>query len=128
MRRLLAGSIDFGASDSSDVIHELSPGNEQKYLFFPSVVGAVVPVVNLPGLFGDIAFTPEALAGIYLGKIKKWNEPILAHANRGLRLPNLDIVVVHREEGSGTGYAWTDFLSSTSPEWKIQVGASLALK
>ena len=65
------------------MIHELAPADEEKYLFFPSVVGAVVPVVNLPGLPGDIAFTPEALAGIYLGKIKKWNDPILTRAQSG---------------------------------------------
>jgi phosphate transport system substrate-binding protein len=90
------------------------------------VVGAVVPIVNLPGYANDIAFTPEALAGIYLGKIKKWNDPILKRANPHLRLPDLDIVVVHRAEGSGTSYAWTDYLSKTSPEWKAQVGAGLA--
>jgi len=128
VRRLLANSVDFGASDSPEVFHELAPGDEEKYLFFPSVVGAVVPVVNLPGLSSDIAFTPEALAGIYLGKIKKWNDPILTRTNRGLRLPDLDIVVVHRADGSGTSYAWTDYLSKTSPEWKAQVGTSLAPK
>ena len=128
VRKLLANSVDFGASDSPEVIHELAPGDEERYLFFPSVVGAVVPVVNLPGLPSDIAFTPEALAGIYLGKIKKWNDPILTRANRGLRLPDLDIAVVHRADGSGTSYAWTDYLSKTSPEWKTQVGTSLAPK
>lgn len=125
IRMLLADRVDFGASDSPKVIHELAPGDEEKYLFFPSVVGAVVPVVNLPGLSADIAFTPGALAGIYLGKIKKWNDPILVRANRGLRLPDLNIVVVHRADGSGTSYAWTDFLSKTDPEWKAQVGTSL---
>ena len=128
VRRLLENSVDFGASDSPDAIHELAPGEEEKYLFFPSVVGAVVPVVNLPGLPSDIAFTPEALAGIYLGKIKKWNDPILTRTNRGLHLPDLDIVVVHRADGSGSTYAWTDYLSKTSPEWKAQVGTSLAPK
>jgi phosphate transport system substrate-binding protein len=128
VRKLLANSVDFGASDSPEAIHELAPGAEEKYLFFPSVVGAVVPVVNLPGVIGDIAFTPEALAGIYLGKIKKWNDPILRSANRGLRLPDLDIVVVHRGDGSGTSYAWTDYLSKISPVWKAQVGTSLAPK
>jgi phosphate transport system substrate-binding protein len=126
--KLLAKSVDFGASDSPEVIHELAPADEEKYLFFPSVAGAVVPVVNLPGLPSDIAFTPEALAGIYLGKIKKWNDPILTRINRGLRLPNLDIVVVHRADASGTSYAWTDYLSKTSPEWKAQAGTSLAPK
>jgi phosphate transport system substrate-binding protein len=128
VRKLLANSVDFGASDSPDVIHEFAAEDDDKYLFFPSVVGAVVPVVNLPGLQSDIAFTPEALAGIYLGKIKKWNDPILARSNRNLRLPDLDIVVVHRADGSGTSYAWTDFLSKTNPDWKAQVGTSLEPK
>jgi phosphate ABC transporter phosphate-binding protein len=128
IRKLLAGDVDFAASDSPESIRELAPGEEAKYLFFPSVVGAVVPIVNLPGFSGDIAFTPEALAGIYLGTIKKWNDPVLRRANRGLRLPDLDIVVVHRADGSGTSYAWTDYLSRTSPEWKTQVGSSLAPK
>lgn len=128
VRKLLANSVDFGASDSPEVIHVLAPEDEEKYLFFPSVVGAVVPVVNLAGLSGDIAFTPEALAGIYLGKIKKWNDPILTRANRGLRLPDLDIAVVHRSDGSGTSYVWTDYLSKVSPEWKARVGTSLTPK
>jgi phosphate ABC transporter phosphate-binding protein len=126
--KLLSNSVDFGASDSPEVIHELAPADEEKYLFFPSVAGAVVPVVNLPGLARDIAFTPEALAGIYLGKIKKWNDPILTRANQGLRLPDLDIIVIHRADGSGTSYAWTDYLSKTNSEWKAQVGTSLAPK
>jgi len=87
-----------------------------------------VPVVNLSGLPSDIAFTPEALAGIYLGKIKKWNDPILTRANRGLHLPDLDIAVIHRADGSGTSYVWTDYLSKISPQWKAQVGTSLAPK
>jgi phosphate ABC transporter phosphate-binding protein len=125
VRRLLEKAVDFGASDSPEAIHDLAPGDEQQYLFFPSVVGAVVPVVNLPGVSGDVAFTPEALAGIYLGKIKKWNDPILLKSNRGLPLPALDIEVVHRADGSGSTYAWTDYLSRTSAEWKAEVGTSL---
>lgn len=125
IRRLLAGETDFGTSDSPDAIHEIAPGDEEKYLFFPAVVGAVVPIVNLPGFAGDIVCTPEALAGIYLGKITKWNDPVLREANRGLHLPDLDIVVVHRSDGSGTSYAWTDFFSKTSSEWKERIGASL---
>ena len=128
VRKLLSNSVDFGASDSPEVIHDLAPGDDDKYLFLPSVVGAVVPVVNLPGVQGDMAFTPEALAGIYLGKIKKWNDPILARSNKNLRLPDLDIVVVHRADGSGTSYAWTDFLSKTNSEWKTEVGTSLTPK
>jgi phosphate transport system substrate-binding protein len=128
IRKLLAGGVDFGASDSPQALREIAPAEEGKYLFLPSVAGAVVPIVNLPGLSESIAFTPEALAGIYLGKIKKWNDPILRQANHGIHLPDLDIVVVHRSDGSGTSYSWTDFLSQTDPEWKSQVGAALAPK
>jgi phosphate transport system substrate-binding protein len=128
IRKLLAGGIDFGASDSPDAIRELAPAEENNYLLFPSVIGAVVPIVNVPGVPEDIAFTPEALAGIFLGKITKWNDPILQRANHGLHLPDLDIVVVHRADGSGTSYAWTSYLSKTSPEWKARVGASLSPK
>jgi len=105
IRKLLAGSIDFGASDNPEAIHQLAPNDETKYLLFPSVVGAVVPIVNLPEIPESIAFTPEALAGIYLGRIRKWNDPIIRRANRGVNLPDLDIVVVHRSDGSGTSYA-----------------------
>ena len=118
MRRLQANEVDFGASDH--------PEPDDKYLMFPSVVGAVVPIVNLPGVPNDVAFTPEALAGIFLGKIKKWNDPLLQQANRGVRLPDLDIVVVHRADGSGTSYAFTEYLSKTNPEWQAKAGASLA--
>jgi phosphate transport system substrate-binding protein len=128
IRKLLAGSIDFGASDSPQAIRQLAPRDESRYLLFPSVVGAVVPIVNLPGIPETISFTPEALSGIFLGKITKWNDPILKRANRGLNLPDLDIVVVHRADGSGTSYAFTDYLSKTSPEWKAEVGSSLTPK
>jgi phosphate transport system substrate-binding protein len=128
IRRLLTGSIDFGASDNPDAIHELAPDDEKKFLLFPSVVGAVVPIVNLPGVSESIAFTPETLAGIYLGKIRRWNDPIIKRANRGVNLPDLDIVVVHRADGSGTSYAWTDYLSKTNPEWRAAVGVSLSPK
>jgi phosphate transport system substrate-binding protein len=110
-------------------IGDIAAGAEGSYLLFPSVVGAVVPIVNLPGVSNQIAFSAEALAGIYLGKIRKWNDPILKQANPKTRLPDLDIVVIHRSDGSGTSYAWTDYLSKTSPEWKAAAGsASLAPK
>lgn len=126
VRRLLAGQVDFGASDNPEAIREIAPAQTGNYSFFPSVIGAVVPIVNLPGFPADIAFTPDALAGIYLGRIKKWNDPLLQKANPRLHLPDLDITVVHRADGSGTTYAWTDYLSRTSSEWKSSVGASLA--
>jgi len=125
VRKLLEGGVDFGASDSPEILHDIAPGEESTYLLFPSVVGAVVPIVNLPGFTGIISLTPEALAGIYLGRIKKWNDPILREANRSIQLPDLDIVVVHRRDGSGTSYTWTDFLSKTNSDWKAQIGASL---
>lgn len=128
VRRLLDGSLDFGASDNPEILHELAPDKEGKYLFFPSVIGAVVPVVNIPGFPSDIAFTPESLADIYLGKIKKWNHPLLQKANPRLRLPDLDIVVVHRADGSGTSYMWAHYLSKTSPEWKAEMGSGLPPK
>jgi phosphate ABC transporter phosphate-binding protein len=128
IQKLLAREVDFGASDSPEVIRDLAPREQANYLLFPSVVGAVVPIVNLPGVPNSIALTPQALAGIYLGKITKWNDPLLQEANRRVRLPDLDIVVVHRNDGSGTSYAWTDYLSQTSPEWQAQVGASLTPK
>ena len=128
IRKLLTGSIDFAATDSPEAIHELAPEAEGKYLLFPSVVGAVVPIVNLPGVSENIAFAPETLAGIFLGKIRKWNDPVLKRANRDAQLPDLDIVVVHRADGSGTSYAWSDYLSRTSAEWKSDVGVSLTPK
>jgi phosphate transport system substrate-binding protein len=85
-------------------------------------------VVNLPGVPRDVVFNPEALAGIYLGTIKKWNDPILTRINRSLHLPDLEIAVVHRSDGSGTSYALTDYLSKTIPAWKAQVGTSLTPK
>lgn len=124
IRTLLKGGADFGASDNPEILHELAPDQEEKYLLFPSVIGAVVPIINLPGLVKDVSLTPQALAGIYLGKITKWNDPILKQANHGVSLPDLDIVVVHRSDGSGTSYALTDYLSHTSPDWKTQIGAS----
>ncbi len=125
VRKLLAGEVDFGASDSPEAIREIAPNEENKFLFLPSVVGAVVPIVNLPGIPSDISFTPEILAGIYSGKIRKWNDPLLRQVNPGVRLPDLDIVVVHRSDGSGTSYAFTDFLSKTNPDWKNEIGAHL---
>jgi phosphate transport system substrate-binding protein len=91
-------------------------------LHFPTVLGADVPAYNLPGVTGELNFTPDALAGIFLGKIKKWNDPELVKANPGVKLPDKDILVVHRSDGSGTTYVWVDYLSKVSEEWKTKVG------
>ncbi|HEY1947031.1 MAG TPA: phosphate ABC transporter substrate-binding protein PstS [Bryobacteraceae bacterium] len=128
VQKLLAGGVEFGASDNPEILRELAPNDQAKYLFFPSVAGAVVPIVNLPGIPSELSFTPETLAGIYLGKITKWNDPLLRKANPHLHLPDLDITVVHRADGSGTSYAWSDYLSKTNPEWKARVGTGMAPK
>jgi phosphate transport system substrate-binding protein len=92
IRRLVSGGVDFAASDSPEALSELAPGEEGKYILLPSVVGAVVPIVNLLGIPNEILFTPEVLSGIFLGKITKWNDPLLARANRGAHLPDLGLV------------------------------------
>jgi phosphate transport system substrate-binding protein len=86
------------------------------------VLGADVPTYNISGVSGELNFTPEALAAIFLGKVTKWNDPLIAGANKGVNLPGNDIVVVHRSDGSGTTYIWTDYLSKVSDEWKNKVG------
>jgi phosphate transport system substrate-binding protein len=95
-----------------------------KILHFPTVLGAVVPTYNVAGISQDLKFTPAALAGIFLGTINKWNDPAIAGANPGIALPAADIVVVHRSEGSGTTFVWTDYLSKVSPAWKSRVGSN----
>jgi phosphate transport system substrate-binding protein len=121
IRQLLDKTVDFGASDGPMSDEQLKQASVP-ILHFPTVLGAAVPSYNLSGVQGDLNFTPEALAGIYLGKVMKWNDPAIAGANPGVKLPNDDIVVVHRSDGSGTSYIWTDYLSKVSPEWQQKVG------
>ena len=113
--------ITFAASDVplSDASRSRMP---EKVLQFATVIGAVVPIYHLPQAGQDLRFTSEILAGIYLGKIRKWNDPEIRAVNHGLTLPDADIVVVHRSDGSGTTFAWTDFLSKTNAAWKSAVG------
>jgi phosphate transport system substrate-binding protein len=127
IRQLLAGTVDFGASDgpmSDDQLKEA----KFKILHFPTVLGAVIPVYNVTGVSGELNFTQKALAGIYLGTITKWNDPEIAKANSGVNLPATDIVVVHRADGSGTSYIWTDFLSKVSDDWKNKVGKGTSVQ
>jgi phosphate transport system substrate-binding protein len=126
IRQLQAGTVDFGASDMPLKDDQLSPF-KVKPLHFPTVLGAVVPTYNIPGVTADLRFTQKALAGIYLGRITKWNDPEIANANPGVKLPGDDIVVVHRSEGSGTTFIWTDFLSKADPEWKAKVGSNASV-
>lgn len=121
IRQLQAGTVDFGASDGPMSDDQLTQ-SKFKVLHFPTVLGAVVPTYNIAGVTGDLNFTQKALAGIYLGSITKWNDPEIAKANPGVSLPGADIVVVHRSDGSGTSYIWTDFLSKVSDDWKTKVG------
>jgi phosphate transport system substrate-binding protein len=121
IKQVTEGTVDFGASDGpmSDAnIKEFAAKRGTNILHFPTVLGADVPTYNVPGVSTDLNFTPAALAGIFLGKIKKWNDPELVNANPGVKLPANDIVVVHRSDGSGTTYIWTDYLSKVSPEWE----------
>ncbi|MGB7751513.1 MAG: phosphate ABC transporter substrate-binding protein PstS [Candidatus Acidiferrales bacterium] len=121
IRQLQSGTVDFGASDGPMSDDQLAQ-SKFKILHFPTVLGAVVPTYNIAGVTADLNFTQKALAGIYLGSITKWNDPEIAHANPGVNLPNADIVVVHRSDGSGTSYIFTDFLSKVSDDWKNKVG------
>jgi phosphate transport system substrate-binding protein len=127
IRQVLAGTVDFGASDGPMSDGELAQA-KTKILHFPTVLGAVVPTYNIPGVTASLNFTPEALAGIYLGKITKWNDPALTGPNPGVSLPDADILVVHRADGSGTTYIFTDYLSKVSDEWKSQVGTGKSPK
>jgi phosphate transport system substrate-binding protein len=125
IRQVTEGTVDFGASDGPMNDEQLKAFQDKHgfgILHFPTVLGADVPTYNIPGVSAALNFTPEALAGIFLGKITKWNDPAIAGANKGVNLPNNDIVVVHRSEGSGTTYIWTDYLSKVSEEWKNKVG------
>jgi phosphate transport system substrate-binding protein len=126
IRQLLSGTVDFGASDAPMNDEQLGQA-KTKILHFPTVLGAVVPTYNIAGISQALNFTGELLANIYLGKITKWNDPEIIKYNEGVNLPPQDIVVVHRSEGSGTTYVWTDFLSKVSPEWQSKVGRNVSV-
>jgi phosphate transport system substrate-binding protein len=127
IRQVLNGTVDFGASDGP-MTDEMLKEAETKILHMPTVLGADVPAYNIPGVTGELKFTPDALAGIFLGKITKWNDKALTSANPGVSLPDRDIIVVHRSDGSGTTYIWTDYLSKISSDWQGQVGKGTSVK
>jgi len=127
IRQLEAGTVDFGASDLPMNDEQLSR-QKTRVLHFPTVLGAVVPTYNLPGVSQELNFTSEAIAGVFLGTVTKWNDAAIAQANPGVTLPASDIVVVHRSVGSGTKFIWTDYLSKTSPEWKSRVGSGASVR
>lgn len=127
IRQVLAGTVDFGASDGPMTDEQLSQA-KSKILHIPTVLGADVPAYNIPGVKEELKFTPEALAGIFLGKVTTWNDPLIAKENPGVKLPGDSIVVIHRSDGSGTTYIWTDYLSKVSPDWQSQVGKGTSVK
>jgi phosphate transport system substrate-binding protein len=127
IRQVTAGTVDFGASDGPMSDQQLKD-SKVKLVHLPTVLGSVVPAYNIPGFKGELKFTPDVIAGIYLNKITSWNDPAIAKANPGVTLPNQPIVVVHRSDGSGTTYIFTDYLSKISPEWASQVSKGTSVK
>jgi phosphate transport system substrate-binding protein len=119
-------TVFFGATDGPMTAEQLQ-GAPGKILHFPTVLGAVVPVYNLPGVTAELKFSGAALADIFLGKITKWNDPAIAKLNAGVTLPATDITVAHRADGSGTTYIWVDYLAKLSPEWKSKVGVATSV-
>ena len=126
IRQVTNQTVAFGATDGPMTDEQLkaAPG---RILHFPTVLGADVPVYNVPGLSTPLKFTGPLLADIFLGKLTKWNDPAIAKVNPGVTLPSSDVTVVHRADGSGTTYIWTDFLAKVSPEWKNKVGVSTSV-
>jgi phosphate transport system substrate-binding protein len=117
IKQILEKTIDFGGSDAPMKDEDLAKASGP-ILHIPTVLGAVVLTYNIPGVTAELKFTSDAIAGIFLGKIKKWNDPAIASANEGVALPANDITVVHRSDGSGTTYVFTDYLSKVSADWK----------
>jgi len=130
IKQVTEGTVDFGASDgpmNDKQIAEFKEKRGANILHFPTVLGANVLTYNIPGITADLNFTPEAVVGIFLRKITKWNDPAIASQNSGVKLPGNDIVVVHRSDGSGTTYVFVDYLSKVSPEWKSKVGVGASV-
>jgi len=126
IRQVTNQTVFFGATDGPMTNEQLqaAPG---KLLHFPTVLGADVPVYNIPGVKAELKFTGSLLADIFLGKITKWNDPAIMKVNQGVNLPATDITVVHRSDGSGTTYIFVDYLAKVSPEWKTKVGVATAV-
>jgi len=125
IREITAGVLDFGASDGpmdDNQLKDYQAKRGMEVFHFPTVLGAVVPMYNVPEAGAELRFTPEILAGVFLGKITKWNDPELAKTNPDAKLPNREIMVVFRSDGSGTTYIWTDYLAKVSEEWDKEVG------
>src|SRR5215467_539828 len=126
IRQITNQTVFFGASDGPMTDEQLKAAPDHIF-HFPTVLGAVVPVYNIPGTKAELKFTGSVLADIYLGKITKWNDPAITKLNPGVTLPATDITVVHRSDASGTSYIWTDYFSKISPEWKTKVGVNTSV-
>ena len=127
---VMLGTVDFGGTDgplNKVQMLDFSTHRNCEVLHFPTALGADVPIYNIPGVIQQLNFTPEALAGIYLGNITKWDDPKIAKANPGVSLPSHEIAVIYRQDGSGSTYIWTDYLSKVSPEWKERVGRGISV-
>ncbi len=127
IRQVTAGTVDFGATDGPMSDQQLAE-SKIKLIHIPTVLGAVVPIYNLPGVSQELKLSGEVLAAIYHGDISNWNDSRIARDNAGVKLPNQEIIVIHRSDGSGTTFIFTDYLSKVSPEWKSSVGASTAVQ
>jgi phosphate transport system substrate-binding protein len=127
IRQVSEGTVDFGATDGPMSDEQLGSA-KVKVMHIPTVLGAVVPTYNLPGVSAELKFSQDAIAGIYLGKITKWNDPYIAKENPGVSLPDKAILPVYRSDGSGTTYIFTDWLAKVSPEWNSKVGKATSVK
>jgi phosphate transport system substrate-binding protein len=127
IRQVQAGTVDFGATDGPMTDEQIAQ-SKVKVLHVPTVLGSVVPAYNIPGVTAEVKFTPEALAGIFLGTISKWNDKAITSANPGVNFPDQNITVVHRSDGSGTSYIFTDYLSKISSDWQSKVGKGTSVK
>ncbi len=131
IRQVTEGTVDFGASDmpmTDGQLAEAQTKRKTKILNIPSVLGADVPAYNIPGVSGEVKFTPDTLAGIFLGRITKWNDKAITSVNPGVNFPDKPIIVVHRSDGSGTTFIWTDYLSKISADWESKVGRNTSVQ
>ncbi len=131
IHQVTEGTVDFGASDmpmTDGQLTEAQSKRNTRILNFPAVLGAVVPAYNIPGVSGEVKFTPDALAGIFLGTITKWNDKAITSVNPGVNFPDKPVIVIHRSDGSGTTFIWTDYLSKVSADWKSKVGSNTSVQ
>lgn len=131
IRQVTEATVEFGASDmpmTDDQLKDAQTKLKTKVLNIPTVLGAVVPVYNIPGVNAELKFSPDVLAGIFLGRISNWNDKAIAKDNPDVKFPNQEIYVVHRSDGSGTTFIFTDYLSKVDSDWKGQVGSGTSVK